>query len=196
MGERLRRLTDFERAGVKFGAHHMKQRTLALSGGLLALLSLAVSPPAGAGNDKTYIGFMCNALTPDDLPFIQAGRNSDPTSVRTVFCPIVRDTMETNVLPFIRVYVRDYSPGKTLTCTLFSVNVQGLVNLAIEKRSVFQTQFPTDPVNTPYILEFINVPAGNYGFYKLICDIPPSIQTGQDGGRSGILGYWVVENDD
>ena len=135
---------------------------------------------------------MCSAASPDDLPFIQQGRNFDPANFRRVLCPIVRDTMETTVLPFIRLYVRDYSPNKTLSCTLYSFRVEGLAILAAETRSVFQTQFPADPETTPYSLEFINVPAGNYGYYKLFCNIPPA----QPQGSSGILAYWVVEEDD
>jgi hypothetical protein len=92
----------------------MKQRNFALFGGLLALLSLAVAPPVVAGNDKTYDGFMCTAAAPDDVPFIQGGRNFDPVNVRKVVCPIVRDTMNTAALPIIRMFVRDFSPDKSL----------------------------------------------------------------------------------
>jgi hypothetical protein len=173
----------------------MKGKSLVILGGLLALLPLIGSLPAEASNDKTYTGFMCSALTPSDLPYIQAGRNLDPVSARAISCPIVRDTMLANVLPLVRIWVRDHSPEKSLTCTLYSKISTGEGNVAIQTRRVSDLPEPSDPVNIPYLMEFHNVPAGNYGFYQIACLIPPSIERGQDGGKSGVVGYWVVEDD-
>ena len=165
----------------------MENKHLVIFGGLLALLLLVVSPPARASDDKTYTGFMCSGLQAPDQPYIEAGFNNDPNSYHSVSCPIVRDTMAATVLPFVRIYVRDYSSDGSLVCVLFSTNPIG-GSVAVMTRRVADVPPPSDPA-LPIALEFSDTPAQSYGYYHIYCQLPP-----QNAGRSsGVVGYWVVE---
>jgi hypothetical protein len=163
-----------------------------LTGTLFALSVLTTGGPASALDGKTYPGIACQ---PTDQSQVYRAPNSSgifnpsTTSLLSVNCPVVRDTIPGNSTAGIAQVLMTVVDGNTtagfnLNCAIASSSSTGQV---IEV-AITASKNDANP-STQQLTPMKDIASVSGGYYVLNCTIPP-----RQRGLSGIVMYQVDEN--